>query len=130
MSVSVDIRDERTGGGAPTTITLVLPGRITLRDLILTRVREEVAAYNLAPSTNFNGLVKPVDAEETINGFRLAVPRRLDWQEQARVAEESFLRNGFFVIVGDRQVDDLDEELELTADTEVRFVRLTPLVGG
>ena len=30
------------------------------------------------------------------------------------------LRNAFFVLVGDRQVDDLDEELELTADTEIR----------
>jgi hypothetical protein len=34
------------------------------------------------------------------------------------------------VIVGDRQVDDLDEELELTPETEIRFLRLTPLVGG
>jgi hypothetical protein len=28
--------------------------------------------------------------------------------------------HAFFVLVGDRQVDDLDEELELTADTEIR----------
>lgn len=80
MAVSVEIRDERTGGGAPRVHRLELPERTTLRDLIRTRVRDEVASYNLAPGTNFNGLVSPVDAEETLNGYRLAAPRRLDWE--------------------------------------------------
>ena len=71
-----------------------------------------------------------MDAEEDLNGYRLGEPRTLDWEEQARVAEAAFARNGFFVIVGDRQVEDLDEELDLAAETEVRFLRLTPLVGG
>jgi hypothetical protein len=130
MTVSVLIRDERTGGGSSQVTRLDLPERTTLRDLIRTRVREEVASHNLAPRGHFNGLVRPVDAEETLNGYRLAEPRLLDWQEQARVAEEAFSHNGFFVIVGDRQVEDLDDELDLTADTEIRFLRLTPLVGG
>jgi hypothetical protein len=60
----------------------------------------------------------------------LRTPRRLDWQRQADVAEEAFLRSGFFVLVGDRQVEDLDEELALATDAEIRFIRLTPLVGG
>ena len=46
------------------------------------------------------------------------------------MALEAFERNGFFVIVGGRQVESLDEELALGADTDVRFVKLTPLVGG
>jgi hypothetical protein len=130
MAVSVEIRDERTGGGPGQVARLDLPERTTLRDLIRTRVREEVASYNLAPGGHFNGFVRPVDAEETLNGYRLAAPRRLDWEEQARVAEEAFARNGFFVIVGERQVDDLDQELDLNADTQIKFLRLTPLVGG
>jgi hypothetical protein len=40
------------------------------------------------------------------------------------------MRNGFFVFVGDRQVDDLDEVLTLAGTDVVSFVRLVPLVGG
>jgi hypothetical protein len=93
-------------------------------------VREEVARYNAEQGDLFIGLVQPTDAEQELNGWRLRAPRRISWEEQADVAEEAFGRNGFFVLVGDRQVDDLDEELALTADTDVAFVRLTPLVGG
>ncbi|TDD28672.1 hypothetical protein E1287_32375 [Actinomadura sp. KC06] len=41
-----------------------------------------------------------------------------------------FLANGFFVLAGDRQVEDLDEEVDLTADPELVFVKLVPLAGG
>jgi hypothetical protein len=129
-AVSVTVRDERSPGRSSGELELTLDPRTTLRDLIRTRVREEVARYNSSPGERFNGLVQPTDAEEDANGYRLSKPRRLDWEQQAQVAEEAFGRNGFFVIVGDRQVDDLDEELELTPETEIRFLRLTPLVGG
>jgi hypothetical protein len=131
MALELTVIDQRTGGGEASAITLTgLEPRTTLRDLIRTRVREEVARYNAGPTERFNGLVRPDGAEESANGYRLARPRRLNWEKQAQVAEEAFMRNGFFVLVGDRQVDDLDEELELNADTEIRFLRLTPLVGG
>jgi hypothetical protein len=131
MGLTLTIEDERAPGKPLGSLTLEdIPSRITLRDLIQTRVREEVARYNSAPTREFRLLVQPVDAEVSLNGFRLEEPRRLDWQEQARVAIEAFKGNGFFVLVGDRQVADLDEELELDADTTVRFLRLTPLVGG
>jgi hypothetical protein len=34
------------------------------------------------------------------------------------------------VLVGDRQVEDVDEELSLDDASDVAFVRLVPLVGG
>jgi len=107
-----------------------VPSPLTLRDLIRFRVREEVARHNANPAPRFNGLVQPSDAEADLNGYVLSRSRRLDWETQAATAIQSFERNGFFVFVGDRQVDDLDEELAL-ADTDiVSFVRLVPLVGG
>jgi hypothetical protein len=131
MALELTVIDQRVGGGESSALTLTgLGPRSTLRDLIRTRVREEVARYNAGPTERFNGLVRPVGAEEAVNGYRLERPRRLDWEEQARVAEDAFLRNGFFVLVGNRQVEDLDEELALPAETEIRFLRLTPLVGG
>jgi hypothetical protein len=34
------------------------------------------------------------------------------------------------MLVDDRQIGDLDEPIVLTPDSEVVFLRLTPLVGG
>lgn len=123
---------DATAGGRETARLLLadVPSPVTLRELIRFRVREEVARYNTAPTPRFNGLVRPVDAEATLNGYMLARPRRLDWEKQAAIAIDAFAHNGFFVFVGDRQVDDLDESLTLAETDVVSFVRLVPLVGG
>lgn len=45
-------------------------------------------------------------------------------------AVEAFGRNGFLVLVGDRQIEELDQQLEIGSATEVTFLKLVPLVGG
>ena len=131
MSVTLTIRDQSAPGGLESAWTIEdIPSRITLRDLIRTRVREEVARANAEPGREHRLLVQPLDAEVSANGYRLSEPRRLDWEEQARVAIEAFAHNGFFVIVGDHQITELDDELDLEVDTEVSFLRLMALVGG
>ena len=107
-----------------------VPNPVLLRELIRHRVREEVARFNASPSPHFNGLVQPADSEVTLNGYALHRPRRLDPEAQAEAALTAFTRNGFFVFVADRQVDDLDETLTLADTDVVSFVRLVPLVGG
>jgi hypothetical protein len=127
---AVTFRDE-TATGTPVAAFEVggLPARMTVRELIRLRVREEVARFNARPSTRFNGLVRPDDAEVELNGYRMR-DRRIDWERQAEIAERAFLRNGFFVLAGDRQVEDLDEEIDLTGDPDLVFIKLVPLVGG
>jgi hypothetical protein len=128
---SITIRDETRPGRSYSELELPdLPDRITARELILTRVRKEVAKANLHRETAHHLLIQPTDAEVTLNGYRTRERRTIDWERQAEVALDAFARNGFFVIVDDRQVESLDEELELTAETDVRFLKLTPLVGG
>ena len=54
-------------------------------------------------------------------------------QGQAAALEtalDAFQRNGFFVLVDDRQVEGLDEEIEIRLNTTISFVKLVPLVGG
>ena len=131
--ISVTIKDQSGAGKVAATITLDgIDSSITVRDLIRTRVREEVARYHAkATSTDiFRGLVMPDGAEPTPEGFRMPQRRRLDWEEQADKALRAFQRNGFFVLVGGRQVTEPDEALELTPDTDIRFIRLVQLVGG
>src|SRR5262245_1796002 len=105
---------DTTAAGRETARMLLkdVPSPITLGELIRLRVREEVARHNARPSW-FDGLVRPKDAEVAMNGYEQRKPRRLDWERQAEIAIEAFRRNGFFVFVEDRQVDDLDEELSL-----------------
>jgi len=43
---------------------------------------------------------------------------------------EAFERRRIVIIVDRRQVLDLDEAIVVTAGTEVRFLKLVPLVGG
>ncbi len=102
----------------------------TVRELIRARIFQEVQDHNLSGATVFRGLVQPSDTEKTLNGFKFSKPRALDWEEQYRRALEAFARNGFFVLVGDRQAASLNEEFTVTPETEVSFVKLVPLVGG
>jgi hypothetical protein len=128
---SVVFRDETATGRALEEFSLPgLPERISARELVRLRVREEVARYNAAPSHHFRGLVKPTDAEVELNGYRMRTARTLDWERQADAAEAAFARNGFLLLVGDRQIEDLGTEIDLTSDPVVSFVKLVPLVGG
>ena len=127
----VVFRDETATGRALEEFSLPdLPERISARELVRLRVREEVARHNAAPSHHFHGLVKPSDAETELNGYRMRTARRLDWEKQADAAEAAFARNGFLLLVGDRQIEDLDQEIDLTVDPVMSFVKLVPLVGG
>ncbi|MFE3453276.1 hypothetical protein ACFXJ8_30560 [Nonomuraea sp. NPDC059194] len=128
---TVTFRDETATGRPLDEFSLPgLPETITARELVRLRVREEVARHNANPSARFNGLVHPVDAEVQLNGYRMGAGRRIDWERQADIAERAFLRNGFLLLVGDRQIDDLSETIDLTVDQVVSFVKLVPLVGG
>ncbi|MEV4844496.1 hypothetical protein AB0K20_14915 [Micromonospora matsumotoense] len=128
---TVTVRDETATGRAIDQWPLAgLPERISARELVRLRVREEVARFNADQTDLFRGLVRPTDAEATWNGYRVGQGRRLDWERQADAACAAFARNGFVLLVGDRQVEDLDEEIDLLAEPEVAFVRLVALVGG
>jgi hypothetical protein len=133
VAVTVSIRDQAGArANAEPALELDVPAAVTLRDLIRTRAREEVAKANAAIGAGqaFRTLVQPTEAEVTLNGYRMRKGKTIDWQRHAEKAEEAFGRNGFFVLVDGRQVEELDEELALMADSEISFVRLTPLVGG
>lgn len=125
------IHDETSSGQKTNSFTLdCLTERMTVRELIRARIYQEVQDYNQKEPEYFRGLVEPTQAERTLNGFKLKAKRKIDWQDQFQRACEAFARNGFFILVGDRQATALDEEFEVKVDTEVSFVKLVPLVGG
>jgi hypothetical protein len=104
--------------------------RITVRELIRERVYQEVREYNAKTPAYIRSLVQPSETEATLNGYKMRKARKIDWEEQYRLAVDAFERNGFFVLVDDRQAESLDQEIVITPATTVSFVKLVPLVGG
>ncbi|MDI5961992.1 hypothetical protein POF50_031630 [Streptomyces sp. SL13] len=131
---TVTFVDETTSGSRDEAWALaVAEERLSLRELIRRRIFQEVAEFNAAAHTGtrmFRGLVTPTRTETALNGARAREPRRIDAEEQFARAVTAFGRNGFVVLVGDRQVEDLDARIELALGAEVTFLKLVPLVGG
>jgi hypothetical protein len=131
MPTTLTIHDETASGQKTNTLTLdCLTETLTVRELIRARIYQEVQDYNLKDPEYFRGLVEPTDAEKVLNGYKLRAKRKIDWEEQFQKALDAFERNGFFVLVGDKQAETLDQQFEVKLDTEVSFVKLVPLVGG
>jgi len=104
--------------------------RMTVRELLKRRVRAEVERYNATQPEVFSGLVAPTDAQQVQNGYRLEARRQLDWEAQLEQACRAFQSNGFLLLIDDSQLEALDDEVVLTPNCDVRFVKLVPLVGG
>lgn len=131
MEAAIRIYDEVPGGERrAATILRLASEQISARDLIQHRVEQEVAAFNGRKDEVYQGLVQPSDSERFLNGFKLKKRRTLDPEAQVRVAFEAFDRNGFVLLFDDRQVEDLDELVIVTAESKATFIKLTPLVGG
>ena len=129
--LTITIRDETLTGQSIGEHPLdLLTERVTVRELIRSRVYQEVQDYNRRQPETFRGLIQPTDAEQTLNGYRVRGHRQIDWKAQFDKACDAFERNGFFVLVNDRQPDSLDEELTIDPTKTVTFVKLVPLVGG
>jgi hypothetical protein len=133
MHTQVVVRDELIFrvGPPPVEFVLDLPNdHPTVRELIRTRVEQEVAAFNVQQAEYFQGLIQPTAAELTLNGYRMPRQRRVDPAEQVEQALAAFERNGFVILVDDQQVNRLDDRVALRPTTVVTFLKLIPLVGG
>jgi hypothetical protein len=118
------------GDTGPVFVLDFLTERITVRELIRSRVYQEVKDYNTRQPEYFRSLVQPTDAEQTLNGYKLRNPRQIDWEKQFEQAIAAFQRNGFIILVDDEQVTELEQEIVIQPETAVTFLKLVPLVGG
>lgn len=127
---NVLVIDETTAGDRSAGPMLeFLTERVTVCELIRSRVYQEVTEHNAMRALR-PMLVEPAADELALNGERSAAGRRVDWERQFDLAVSAFAGNGFLIFAGDRQLLDLDEEIDVHHDTEITFLRLVPLVGG
>ncbi|MEB3248168.1 MAG: hypothetical protein VKK07_02365 [Merismopediaceae bacterium] len=135
MSITVKIQDAttlnlETDSTSSVFILDLLTERITVRDLIRSRVYQDVKDYNTRQPEYFRGLVQPTEAEQSLNGYKLKKPRQLNWESQLAKAIAAFEGNSFLILVDDEQVTELDEDIVITPETTITFLKLVPLVGG
>lgn len=65
-----------------------------------------------------------------MNGAGQARFRELQLEPQVAMAIEAVEKRRVIMLIDGRQVTDLDESFLLTPNSEARFIRLVPLVGG
>ncbi len=130
-AATITIVDETASGERVNSFTLdSLTEHPTVRELIRARIYQEVQDYNQNLPEVFNGLVQPADSEKLLNGYRRGKVKPINWETQFKKACEAFEKNGFFILIADRQAESLDESFEVKVDTKVSFVKLVQLVGG
>ncbi|WP_052669085.1 hypothetical protein [Nitriliruptor alkaliphilus] len=107
-----------------------LPVRATVGDLLETRIRREVAAYNRAPGPVFVGLVQPHDAIRHSDGFRMRSPRLLDGDAAVSAARGAVTAGMLAFQLGDVRVTDLEQVVDVDAHDEILAVLERPVVAA
>ena len=108
-----------------------LTERITLRDLIKSRVYHEVKDTNAKRSISGTAMFELSATEQMLNEMKK--PREfkpIEFQPEYDKAIDAFLKGRYFVLVDNHQPADLDEEIVLHPDTKLNFVKLVFLTGG
>ena len=131
MAAALILRDETLSGDLTQELVLEFETEtVSVREIIRSRVYQEVSDYNAGIGKNFRGLVQPQGSTVVKDGYLLKERRTIDWHEQFVRATEAFESGRIIIIAGERQVDALDEQIRLAPGACVSFLRLVPLVGG
>jgi hypothetical protein len=136
MPVALTVRDETASGRVYRELPLSLPcEKIAVRDLIRERIRYEVEAFNRSQAeTVFGGLIQPEGSERVVNGaveeYHLRAHRQVEWEPQYAKAVDGFGRGGFVILIDEKQALALDQEFTVGPETQVSFLKLSPLIAG
>lgn len=129
--MQVRLVDESPGNAEQLWLSIEAPTeRLTLRDLIRLRVECEVERYNSCLPERYHGLIQVDERERILQGDRSIRRKELDAKKQVERAWKSFETNGFFVSVDGRPVGALDETIQIAPESDIRFLKLVPLMGG
>jgi hypothetical protein len=111
----------------PVTLRFLIEERVRLqwdnRENDTLREANSVSDHSASPAQEPSFYQSPI-----ADPARRSCPKTIG--EAIAEALQSFDTNGFFVIVDGQQVCDLDTMLRLGPKSEVKFLRLVPLVGG
>lgn len=141
MPALLKLLDEDFGAGRPgqrAAGTLRLASQqVCARTIIAERVAQEVALLNQKPAglslgRSFIICAAPDSAEAQLNPKLAKSPTRRQFDVGAETAKAlaAFDLRRFILLVDDRQLDGLDDQIGITEGSEVLFLHLSPLKGG
>ncbi len=124
----IEILDKTLPGDISNSFKIELKEITTPQEIISIRVKEEIKNYNKKSGDKLQSLVRPLAKETYLNGHKKK--KEIDVEKQIYVALEAFQKNGFFILVDDQQISELDQKVQLKKDSSISFIKLTQLVGG
>ncbi len=149
MAALLKLVDEHFGAGEtarkPAMELRLVSEKVTVRDIISRRVADEVEAVNAErlsyairheQTRSFLIPIEKGSVEDQLKPSLLdRIKKRpnqnlLDANKEIKRAIEAFESRRFLLLFDDRQIEDLDYEIPLMPDSEVVFLRLSPLKGG
>lgn len=133
----LDVNDEFWGGAVPVGRIDFTQPKVTVRELIHERVRLELERDWQRRGSGANVAITPEEARLNLaqRPSPLAAAMLDDGdvpgaKGKAWTAEQAFVQGRYFVLLDDKQADDLDEVIDLAATRQATFLFLTPLKGG
>lgn len=91
--------------------------KITVREIIAKKVSEEVK--NFSQKRKFSRCLEDSSANLCVKS-----------EEEVFAAINAFKKNEFIVLVSDKEIQDLDEEINVALISRIEFYQLIPLEGG
>ncbi|MEZ5045154.1 MAG: hypothetical protein R2828_34990 [Saprospiraceae bacterium] len=129
--MTILIKDDTIGGETNNSFEIEISKKsATVKELIKLRIYKEVESFNQRLPEYFKSLVQPTEAEVTLNGYKMIEKRKIDPEKQYYLALDAFDKNGYFLIINNKQVDSLEQKIKIIDKMELQFIKLTPLVGG
>jgi hypothetical protein len=130
--------------GVDPVLLQVAEERITVAELIQRTVAEQIRVLSAAKKLNAQqayeildrAYLSPAEIARQARRGKVQMPRQpepaahIDVERQVKRAIEAFRARSFMIVSAGRQFSELDEELTLSEQNQVAFIKLTPLVGG
>lgn len=101
--------------------------RLSFRDPQVT-VRDIISAVVHTKTEHFNTLVTQV-LDSNPNDVHVRPWPTLDFEEQLYRALGGFVEQRYLLLLGDSQAEHLDQQVRLTPNLTISFIRLLPLTG-
>ena len=129
MSITVTMSDGTLSGSIVQRLSInIASNTTTARQLIEQRITQEVTLFKSGKKqSHFNGVMIPTPKEMELNSHQYA---NIDVQAQCEQAIRAFSHNGFFLLVDEHQITELDTEFQVSELSTIQFIKLVPLVGG
>lgn len=132
MVVAVTVQEESVLGQSLGSLSIELVAEeVTVEELIRSYVYQGVKDSEMRRGNSVSPQpVPPSQDEVTLNGGCSARADLIDWQSEFLKAKAAFRKHQILVFVDGQQISSLDAVVNVSPNTDVKFLRLTMLMGG